>query len=423
MRIDLPKTAQTVLMGLALLVLAKTPVLAAASLKFDPAAVTVRKDNTLTATVKVDTAGAQVIGGDAVIRYSAGDLEFVRADNGGFFPAANFTSANDTSTGQVELHGVYPAATYNTGATGTFATITFKAKKDTGSGTLAFVCTGSGADTQFISDSGTNIIACSAINQLAITYTGGSASDPTPTPTLPVAATPTPTPAPGSPANRRPSCTGLSLLPAGAVTTVTGVTLTCAGNDPDGSIKAAEFFFGDGSASVTVDKGSSSQNNVSVKHTFAKSGTFSTACRVIDNSNEKSDMPVICSYNLTVSAAPAGSVAKLPTATPKPGTKPAVVTPEPTDPPPVATLAPYATPTPVDTASLAGTDTTPAQPPAQSSGPAWQILVVIALVGILVVIGLILLIRKLTEHHDQPPTLEPPMSGGTPISGGPPIAY
>lgn len=174
---------------------------AAAKLNLSPASSTVNKDSQFDINLTIDVEQNQSVGSDAVITYPVADLDLVIANNGGFF--TNFSWPADTTNGRIEIHGFFSAAYQSKSGSGTFAKITFKAKKDSGSGSLAFICTGSGNDTQILNSDGQNILTCSNTTGSSLSYSassggGGGGSNPTPTPTPSAGggATPKPTPTP-----------------------------------------------------------------------------------------------------------------------------------------------------------------------------------------------------------------------------------
>ena len=248
-------------------ILATSPILAAPRLYFDPTSITVTKDSEFTVSLKIDTESTASIGSDASITYASDDQELIGVENGGFFP--EFSSANNVS-GKIETHA-YTTSTFQAkSGTGTLAIIKFKAKKDTGSSTLTFNCSGSGNDTNIVSSTGQNVLTCANLNISSITYT--TASTPTPSPS--------PTP---NPDNTAPICEDMTINPTSATGTPTAITITCKGKDNNNEILGAEFVFGDGSTTQFVSRNIGASGTISTTHSFTRTGTMNIECRLKDS--------------------------------------------------------------------------------------------------------------------------------------------
>jgi hypothetical protein len=282
---------------------------AAVRVYFDPTTISVAQNNEFTVQLKIDAETNQVVGSDAVVSYAAADLEVMTVTTGGYFP--QFTNANDATAGKLELHG-YVTSTYQskTGA-GTLATVKFKSKKGSGSSAISFTCNGSGNDTNILSISGQNLLTCSQVNTVAVSYTGGSGNPTaTPTPTTPIGggnptSTPTPTQA-ASGGNTIPYCSTLTASTTSATGTPLTVTLTCSGVDPGGDITAADFIFGDGTSQL-VQKNVGSPGSITTTHTYTTIGTLGVSCRVRDNDNTYSSNPTPGSCKQIITIRPATS--------------------------------------------------------------------------------------------------------------------
>lgn len=282
---------------------------AAVRVYFDPTTISVAQNNEFTVQLKIDAETNQVVGSDAVVSYAAADLEVMTVTTGGYFP--QFTNANDASAGRLELHG-YVTSTYQskTGA-GTLATVKFKSKKGSGSSAISFTCNGSGNDTNILSISGQNLLTCSQVNTIAVSYTGGSGNPTaTPTPTTPIGggnptSTPTPTQA-ASGQNTVPYCATLTASTTSATGTPLTVTFTCSGVDPGGDITAADFIFGDGTSQL-VQKNVGSPGSITTTHTYTTIGTLGVSCRVRDNDNAYSSNPTPGSCKQIITIRPATS--------------------------------------------------------------------------------------------------------------------
>jgi uncharacterized membrane protein YccF (DUF307 family) len=351
---------------------------AAPNVQFNPPNATVVQNTTVSITININVETNSVRSSDVTILYAGADLEVSSVTKGNFFPS--FSKANDPS-GRLELHGYTASVGDSRTGADTYATIVFKAKKGSGSSTVSFICSGSGQDTNILTVSGQNILSCTQVNQLGVTYSDGSV--------------PTSTPTPGQAGtNTIPTCVMLSSDTSLAVGAPAAVTFTCSGVDPDGYINAAEFTFGD-NTSDTVYKNAGSPGSISTKHTYTTIGTLGATCRVRDNNNVFSNASNDCkriiiinpkttnaasrTYYQRVIAAEKGDVNPLITPTPE---QVAIV---------------YETPTPI----------VPSISPIPSEQPAakkpvnilWWILG-----GLIAILGAVLLLRK----KEPPPTAPPP---------------
>lgn len=387
---------------LALAFLGKGLVNAASSLQFSPSTKTVTKDSQFTVSINIQ-ADQAAYAADAVVLYTAADLDVVSATNGNFFDT--FNNANDPANGRIELHGYFLNSTADakTGS-GTFATVTFKAKRGSGTGTVSFSCTAGGTETEILTPQGTNILNCSSLNTLTVTYTGTPPSaPPTVTPTPQVGGpqpTATPTPQPG--VNSEPSCTGVSSLPTSNATTFSTITIWCQGTDPDGNLNGAQFDFGDGNQRIIT--GSPSDGKISTTYKYAKAGTYGISCKVRDSAGAWSSIPEICKSKVTITQGITGTdgiSALLPT----PTTKPVTGVPTPTPTIPQIVMADYVSPTPYvsEEKSVDETSETAEENPLQR-------ILLYAGGGIIIVSILLFLVKKLTGGGPpaNPPVIMPP---------------
>lgn len=158
-----------------------SPAAAAPRLYLDPSSTTVAKDSEFEINLAIDVEGDSVFGADAVLTYPGGDIGFKSLVGGGFFPSVSY--ANDVA-GRIEIHAFFPNLYESKSGSGTVATIKFTAKKETGTGTISFVCSGSGADSQILNTNGENILSCGTLNQSNLAYsakgTGGIEESPPP---------------------------------------------------------------------------------------------------------------------------------------------------------------------------------------------------------------------------------------------------
>lgn len=157
----------------------------AANLEFDPTNIEIQAGETFDVDINVNAGSDQILAVDSYILFNSQDLEVVRGSdneyqitNGTYFP----TVFNNVFTDKVYIAGIVEdPATFKTGS-GTIATITFKALRDT-TGQLTFYCDETVSDSSKIIKNdvdSTNIINCSENN--SVTYTvGGGSSDAQPT--------------------------------------------------------------------------------------------------------------------------------------------------------------------------------------------------------------------------------------------------
>jgi hypothetical protein len=279
------------------------------SIQFAPTSVSVLQNNTFQVDIQMNVDANNTLASDVIVQYAGSDLEAVSVTNGGFFPQFNFAPTIANANGTLELHGYSTAGDSNITGTGSFAKITFKAKKGSGSGAITITCTGETNNTNILTTAGTNILTCSQINQVGVSYTSGitptltSTPIPTITPTLPpnttptTTSTPTPTTAPGT--NVTPYCASIST----DITIATGVpkeiSVSCSGVDPNGYINGAEFWFGDGTSQL-VTRNVGSPGTVTTTHTYTSAGLYKLECKVRDNDQVYSPLPDVCKKILTI---------------------------------------------------------------------------------------------------------------------------
>ena len=308
----LPSAITSILFALLAVALPVTHAYATPSLLYDKTTVSVAQNTTFTVTININVDANTAQSSKATVTYAPNDLEVVQTADGHFFPS--FAQANDAANGVLEITGYTTSAGSGSTANGQLATITFKAKKGSGSSLVSFSCTNSGHDSNILTVSGQNILTNCAqqTNQIAVSYTGESTPTNTPTPTpLPgTTLTPTPTPTPGAGgSNTIPTCVMLSSDTSLAVGIPLAVTFTCSGVDPDGYINAAEFTFGDRS-SDTIYKNAGSPGSISTTHTYTTIGTLGATCRVRDNNNVFSNATNDCKRIISINPKPTNTVAK-----------------------------------------------------------------------------------------------------------------
>lgn len=148
--------------------------LAAPRLYFDPSSKTTTPGTDFQVKIMIDVESFSSFGADAKLSFPAGDLSVKSITNGGFY--TDFSSAQNS--GQIEIHGFFSTLYQSKTGSGTLATITFSPSKNTGTGSIEFVCDGSGSDTEILNSDGENILSCSSLNNLSLVY--GTSDDPNP---------------------------------------------------------------------------------------------------------------------------------------------------------------------------------------------------------------------------------------------------
>jgi hypothetical protein len=291
----LPKVFSIVIFALFFATAGVSKAFAAPNLQFNKTTVSVAQNATFELKVNIGVDANTVLGSDAIINYAGADLEVVSITNGGFFP--EFNSANN-ATGRLELHGYTSSTNDSRTGNGELATIVFKAKKGSGSSAVTFSCNGSGNDTNILTTSGQNILACAQTNTTGVSYTGTTNTN-TPTPTTPPGSTNTPTPTQKPNGNNAPNCSNLYTNISSAVGTPQQITLTCSGTDAGGYINAAEFVFGDGTTQL-VQKNAGSPGSIETTHTYTTIGTLGASCRLRDNDGVFSSIPDSCKKVISI---------------------------------------------------------------------------------------------------------------------------
>ena len=318
---------------------AREQIIAAPKLTFDPANIEIAQDETKTITVRIDAENNNTIGADATITYPGGDIIINSVANGGYY--SDLTSSNVQANGKLEIHG-FLFNSFKSGS-GILATITIKGTKTSGGGTINFSCTGANDSSKIINQNGQNILDCSSVNQVAISYTGGSAPTSTPTPTGTQNATPTPQPT--APPGQNPTCNFLAVDTNSGPAPLT-VSLICAGSDPEDDIWAAEFTFGDGKKQE-FSKNVGKNGSFTVAYVFGKGGTYSPSCRVRDISYNYSAPRDECKRTISVTGNTDGSgAASGVKPSPKPTRKPTPTPKGPSPTPQAVALVEYTSPTP-----------------------------------------------------------------------------
>jgi hypothetical protein len=376
------------------------------SLQFTPTTVSVLQNNTFQVDIQMNVDANNALASDVIVQYAGSDLEVLSVTTGGFFPQFNFAPTIANANGTLELHGYSTAGDSNITGAGSFAKISFKAKKGSGSSAITIACTGETNNTNILTTSGINILTCSQINLVGVNYSSGitptltSTPIPTVTPTLPPnttptsTSTPTPTSAPGT--NVVPYCASIST----DITIATGVpkeiSVSCSGVDPNGYINGAEFWFGDGTSQIVI-RNVGSPGTVTTTHTYSTAGLYKLECKVRDNDQVYSSLPDVCKKILTIQQ---GKTTTTPTTIKQKTVSVSILSPTPQvismiEDTPEVTPFPETTPIPVETAAEE-----------QTASPLRFLWV---LAGIIPAIVIIMLFQHKRRNRQNPPSVTPPV--------------
>jgi len=146
----------------------------AASLEFDPTTMTTSANQTFNVSIVVDAGSELITSTDVYVTFDASILEAQSVTEGSFFP----TVTNNITSGKVYIAGLVDDPATSKTASGTLATVTFKALKD-GTATLSFDCDNSKIVKNDVN--ATNILTCSENGTSTVTVgvggttTGGDA--------------------------------------------------------------------------------------------------------------------------------------------------------------------------------------------------------------------------------------------------------
>ena len=146
-------------------------------LYFNPANITPQSGADIQVDVLIDVESNASFGVDATISIPP-EITVKSITNGQFFDT--FFNAPVTN-GQLELHGYLSAAFATKTGSGTFARLTLTSSKTLGASQIGFICNTGGTETEIINALGQNILGCSSLNSLTLTYSTETAS-PSPTP-------------------------------------------------------------------------------------------------------------------------------------------------------------------------------------------------------------------------------------------------
>lgn len=279
-----------------------TRAFAAPRLTLSPASTTVNNGDSTQINLLIDVESNNAFGADAILTIPSSDIDVTGVTNGGFF--TDFNYAIDSANNRLEIHGYFSSLYQTKTGNGTLATVTLKAKKDSGSDTVPFICNGTSTATQILDSNGHNILDCANLNQLAFTFAGAPpGSTPTPTPTG--TATPTPQPtttqAPAAPGYVDPTCDGLAASPTSGKKPL-AVTFVCTGESLHNDVTGAEFNFGNGHIQL-VEKNIGSFGSISTSYTYPTEGWFGATCRLRDNNLRFSGTPDACTKTIQVTTA------------------------------------------------------------------------------------------------------------------------
>ena len=152
----------------------------AAYLKFDKTSLSVSKDQTFSVDTIVDAGTDQIVSTDIYVKFDPDVLSVEKITDGTFFD----TVVSNKGSDNIYIAGMLNDIGNSKTGSGTVASITFKALKDTAT-TLSFICDPSLTKTSKIikKEGVTNIIECSKNESLKINSSSSeSSSNPSPTP-------------------------------------------------------------------------------------------------------------------------------------------------------------------------------------------------------------------------------------------------
>lgn len=139
---------------------------------FNTNSVGVKQGDEFDFTIKIDTAGKNVSGADAVIEYNPELLEVETIENGGFF--ALFGKHYELNNQKIYITGFFAEKNQTKSGTGVFAKLTMKALKN-GATSLQFTCANQSlSDTNIIDQTGTDTIVCSDLTGMNISVSGNN---------------------------------------------------------------------------------------------------------------------------------------------------------------------------------------------------------------------------------------------------------
>lgn len=141
--------------------------IAAPRIYLNPGSITISNNSEFEIQLNIDVENNNIFGTDVVLTYPGSDIELKSFASGGFFPSVSY--ANDVS-GRLEIHAFFPNLYEGKSGSGNLATLSFTAKKDSGTGSIDFTCSGSGNDTQILNTIGENILSCGVLNQSNLSY-------------------------------------------------------------------------------------------------------------------------------------------------------------------------------------------------------------------------------------------------------------
>lgn len=139
-------------------------------LYFDTAEIGVNQGDQFDLFMKIDTAGAQVTGADAVVEYNPTYLEVLTIENGNFFPL--FGKHYEINSQKIYITGFFTEKNQTKSGNGMYAKLTFHALKN-GATALQFNCVDKSlSDTNIIDLNGNDLISCAELTPVKISISG-----------------------------------------------------------------------------------------------------------------------------------------------------------------------------------------------------------------------------------------------------------
>lgn len=301
----------------------------ATTLFFEPATVTktVNDPDTFSLNVMIDTGDNVAYGTDLYIDYDATYLDLVSMQNGTFFDSVFFEPDISTPGKAYIAVGSTNGVTSDPGNPGVLATLTFKVKDQTTTGTQIVIDRETAADPEMTTAQGTegagvDIIVGVQSASVTINEAAGASPSPTPStspgpsPSTTPGASPSPTPTPAASPSPSPSSTTNSYVFITTPTNGTTVTVkrpTMSGTAyPNGLVVLSLSLNSSAVLSSTV-YANASGNWSYIPTQDLSDGTYTTTVTGSDSNNQNSEA---ASSTFTVSTGTGGAGIASPTPTP-----------------------------------------------------------------------------------------------------------
>lgn len=144
---------------------------AVTSVRFTPSEISPQPGTDIQIDLVMEVVGTSATYADVTINIPS-EITVKSVTNGGYFD--NLLHPEVTN-GRLELHGYFNDSFAAKTGIGTLAHLTLTSTKVLGSSNITFQCSSNGNDTGIITGAGQNILVCSSLNQLTLTYPNASA--------------------------------------------------------------------------------------------------------------------------------------------------------------------------------------------------------------------------------------------------------